>query len=65
MIQSTWFIVLFAVPSLQHHVDIKTLSTSLGHATVAFTLDCYGHVSEGMRRDVAEKLDAAMGDFDY
>ena len=55
----------YATLSLQHHVDIKTLSTSLGHATVAFTLDRYGHVSEGMRRDMAEKLDAAMGDFDY
>jgi len=55
----------YATLSLQHGVDIKTLSTALGHATAAFTLDRYGHVSQGMRRDMAEKLDSAMASFAY
>ena len=50
----------YATLSLQHGVDVKTLSTALGHATAAFTLDRYGHVSQGMRQDMADKLDAAM-----
>jgi len=33
----------YAMLSIQNGVDIKTLSESLGHATVAFTLDVYGH----------------------
>ena len=39
----------YAVLSLQSGCDIKTLSANLGHASVAFTLDRYGHVSEEMQ----------------
>lgn len=35
---------IFATLPLQNSDDIKTVSESLGHATVAFTLDVYGHV---------------------
>ena len=38
----------YAMLSLQSGCDIKTLSSNLGHATSAFTLDRYGHVSEEM-----------------
>ena len=31
--------------------DIKTVSESLGHATVAFTLDVYGHVTDKMKNN--------------
>ena len=47
----------YATLSIQSAVDIKTLSESLGHATVAFTLDVYGHVNEDMRRQAADKLE--------
>lgn len=47
----------YATLSIQNGVDIKTLSQSMGHATVAFTLDVYGHVSDTMRRDAANKLE--------
>lgn len=47
----------YATLSIQNGVDIKTLSRSMGHATVAFTLDVYGHVSDTMRRDAASKLE--------
>lgn len=46
----------YATISIQQGVDIKTVSHNLGHATVAFTLDKYGHVSERMKDDSAEKM---------
>lgn len=46
----------FATLSIQNKVDVKTVSESLGHATVAFTLDVYGHVNDEMRKDAANKM---------
>ena len=46
----------FATLSLQNGDDIKTVSESLGHATVAFTLDVYGHVTDKMKRDSADRM---------
>ncbi len=46
----------FAVLSLQNGDDIKTVQGNLGHATAAFTLDVYGHVSERMREDSAARM---------
>lgn len=43
--------------SLQSHVDPKTLSEALRHATVAFTLDVYGHSNADMRQQAAEQLE--------
>lgn len=45
----------FAVNSLQAGDDFKTVSDSLGHATAAFTLDVYGHVSDEMRKQHAAR----------
>jgi len=47
----------FATLSLQNGDDIKTVSSNLGHATVAFTLDVYGHVSERMKKDSADRME--------
>ena len=47
----------FATLSLQNGDDIKTVSSNLGHSTVAFTLDIYGHVSEQMKKDSAERME--------
>ena len=46
----------FAVASLLAGDDIKTVQENLGHATAAFTLDVYGHVTEQMRRDSASRM---------
>lgn len=46
----------FAVLSLQNGDDVKTVQGNLGHATAAFTLDVYGHVSERMREDSAARM---------
>lgn len=48
----------FAVLSLQNGDDIKTVQGNLGHATAAFTLDVYGHVSERMKDDSAARMQA-------
>ena len=48
----------FATISLQNGDDIKTVSENLGHATVAFTLDVYGHVTEKMKKDSADRMQA-------
>lgn len=40
--------------------DPKTVSEWLGHSSVAFTLDTYGHVMESMKRDAAKRLGQAL-----
>lgn len=47
----------FAVLSLQNGDDVKTVQGNLGHATAAFTLDVYGHVSEKMKEDSAQRME--------
>jgi len=37
--------------------DIKTVQENLGHATAAFTLDVYGHVTKQMKQDSAERME--------
>lgn len=48
----------FAVLSLQNGDGIKVVQGNLGHATAAFTLDVYGHVSEKMKEDSADRMEA-------
>ena len=48
----------FAVLSLQNGDNVKTVQDNLGHATAAFTLDVYGHVSEKMKSDSAARMQA-------
>ena len=46
----------FAVASIRAGDDIKTVQGNLGHATAAFTLDVYGHVTDQMKRDSADRM---------
>ena len=46
----------FATLSIQNGDDYKTVSENLGHATVAFTLDVYSHVTNQMRKQSAERM---------
>lgn len=48
----------FAVLSLQNGDDVKTVQGNLGHATAAFTLDVYGHVTDQMKQDSADRMEA-------
>lgn len=46
----------YAVLALQNGDDVKTVQTSLGHATAAFTLDVYGHTTDRMRQESAARM---------
>lgn len=48
----------YAVVSLKSGDDVKTVQENLGHATSAFTLDIYGHVTEKMKKDSANRMQA-------
>lgn len=48
----------YAVVSLKSGDDVKTVQENLGHATAAFTLDVYGHVTEKMKKDSADRMQA-------
>ena len=48
----------YAVAAIRSGDDIKTVQSNLGHATAAFTLDVYGHVTEQMKRESAARMDA-------
>lgn len=47
----------FAVAALESGDDIKTVQSNLGHATASFTLDVYGHVSQKMRQQSADRME--------
>ena len=47
----------FAVASIESGDDIKTVQSNLGHATASFTLDVYGHVSQKMRQQSADRME--------
>lgn len=42
-------------------MDVKTLSTILGHVSSGTTLNVYAHVTDEMRRSAAVKIDRAIG----
>ena len=50
----------FTVESLRAGVDVKTVSEMLGHSSVSFTLDVYGHVTKAMQDEAANKLQAVI-----
>ena len=47
----------YAVAAISSGIDIKTVQGNLGHATAAFTLDVYGHVTDRMKRESADKME--------
>lgn len=47
----------YAVAAIRAGDDIKTVQGNLGHATAAFTLDVYGHVTEQMQQASAERME--------
>ena len=46
----------FATLALQNGVDIKTVSSMLGHFSAGFTLDTYVHVTTSAKRDAAKTM---------
>lgn len=47
----------YAVAAIKGGDDIKTVQGNMGHATAAFTLDVYGHVTDQMKRASAERME--------
>lgn len=47
----------YAVTALQNGDDVKTVQENLGHHTAAFTLDVYGHVTERMKKESAQRME--------
>ena len=50
----------FATNALAYGMDIKTLSTILGHVSSATTLNTYSHVTDEMRQRAAVKIDQGI-----
>lgn len=50
----------FATNCLEYGMDVKTLSTILGHVSSATTLNVYAHVTDEMRRTAAAKIDSGI-----
>ena len=48
----------YAVAAIRSGDDIKTVQGNLGHATAAFTLDVYGHVTDQMKQESAARMEA-------
>ena len=54
----------FATMALEHGMDVKTLSTIIGHVSSATTLDIYPQVTDLMQQQAAVKIDRQIGKMD-
>lgn len=54
----------FATMALEYGMDVKTLSTIIGHVSSATTLDIYSHVTDTMQKQAAVKIDHQIGKTD-
>ena len=52
---------VFATNALEHGMDVKTLSTAIGHISSATALNVYAHVTSDMQRQAASKIDQGIG----
>ena len=55
-IRASRFIHTFATMALQNGVDVKTVSSMLGHYSAGFTLDTYTHATAQMKQDAADTI---------
>lgn len=47
--------------ALENGMDVKTLSTTIGHVSSATTIDIYSHITDTMQRQAAAKIDRQIG----
>jgi len=50
----------FATMALQNGVDVKTVSSMLGHYSAGFTLDTYAHVTTSAKREAANTMSGVL-----
>ena len=51
----------FSTMALENGMDIKSLSSMLGHVSSATTIDIYSHITNTMQRQAAAKIDRQIG----
>ena len=51
----------FSTAALEHGMDVKTLSTIIGHISSNTTLNIYAHITDEMRRTAAVEIDQGIG----
>ncbi len=51
----------FSTMALESGMDIKSLSSMLGHVSSATTIDIYSHITNTMQRQAAAKIDRQIG----
>ena len=51
-------VVPIAAAPLRAGDDPKTVQSNLGHATAAFTLDVYGHMTDQMKQASSARMEA-------
>lgn len=52
---------VFVTTALESGMDVKTLSTIIGHVSAKTTLNIYTHITDAMRQTAAEKIDRGIG----
>ena len=50
----------FAILMLLRGARPKVISEALGHSSIAFTMDVYSHIIEGMQQDAMRLLDGVL-----
>jgi hypothetical protein len=51
----------YATFMLSAGADLKSISTSLGHSTIAVTANTYAHATDSLLQEHANRLDGALG----
>ena len=54
----------FATMALENGMDIKTLSSVIGHKSSATTLDIYAHTTDAMQHNAAANIERGIGEND-
>ena len=54
----------FSTMALEHGMDVKTLSATIGHVSSATTIDIYNHITDNMQRQAAVNIDRKIGGTD-
>ncbi len=53
---------LLVCAQMEDGADMMVVSKQLGHKRLSCTIDQYGHLTSGMTRDVAARMDRLTGD---
>ena len=60
----TNMITVYNTMALENDIDIKTLSTMIGHISAETTLNIYSHITDTMQQQAAVRIDLEIGGTD-